>query len=71
MESLRHALKRVSDKCPENVEALSQDYDAQDIVPLNLTRAVQLSIDIGSHSITSTTNELILVRCGTHAELFG
>ena len=54
LESLRRALQRVSDKCPESIEVLSADYDAQDIVSLNLTRAVQLSIDIGSHLIACT-----------------
>ena len=54
LESLRRALQRVSDKCPESIEVLSTDYDAQDIVSLNLTRAVQLSIDIGSHLIACT-----------------
>jgi len=54
LESLRHALQRVSDKCPESVEVLASDFDAQDIVSLNLTRAVQLSIDIGSHLIACT-----------------
>ena len=54
MESLRRALQRVSDKCPPNVEILSKDFDAQDIVALNLTRAVQLSVDIGSHLIACT-----------------
>ena len=54
LESLRRALQRVSDKCPKSVEILSADYDAQDIVSLNLTRAVQLSIDIGSHLIACT-----------------
>lgn len=52
LESLRRALQRVKDKCPATVERLSNDFDAQDIVALNLTRAVQLSVDIGSHLIS-------------------
>jgi len=54
LESLRRALQRVSDKCPESIEVLTSDFDAQDIIALNLTRAVQLSIDIGSHLIAGT-----------------
>ena len=54
LESLRRAVQRVSDKCPESVEILARDFDAQDIVSLNLTRAVQLSVDIGSHLIACT-----------------
>lgn len=52
LESLRRALQRISDKCPETAEILANDFDAQDIVSLNLTRAVQLSVDIGSHLIS-------------------
>lgn len=54
IELLRRALQRVSNKCPENAEALASDLDAQDIVTLNLSRAVQLSVDIGSHLIACT-----------------
>lgn len=54
LESLRRALQRISDKCPDNAEILASDFDAQDIVALNLTRAVQLSVDIGSHLIACT-----------------
>ena len=54
LESLRRALQRVNDKCPESAEILARDFDKQDIVALNLTRAVQLSVDIGSHLIADT-----------------
>ena len=51
LESLRHCLKRIADKCPPDAETLGQDSDLQDIITLNLTRAVQLCVDIGSHLI--------------------
>ncbi len=54
LESLRRALARVRDKCPREAETLSKDYDAQDILTLNLTRAVQLCVDIGAHIIATT-----------------
>lgn len=54
LESLRRAVQRVNDTCPESVDILVKDFDAQDIVALNLTRAVQLSVDIGSHLIACT-----------------
>lgn len=54
LESLRRALQRVNEKCPASAEILARDFDAQDIVALNLTRAVQLSVDIGSHLIACT-----------------
>lgn len=54
LESLRRAILRVSDKCPASTDILAKDFDAQDIVSLNLTRAVQLTVDIGSHLIACT-----------------
>lgn len=56
LESLRRCLQRVHDKCPAQPEVLAGDPDLQDIVVLNLTRAVQLSVDIASH-ILSQSNE--------------
>ncbi|RMF20750.1 MAG: DUF86 domain-containing protein [Deltaproteobacteria bacterium] len=49
LESLRRALNRVRQACPDSAESLAADIDAQDIVTLNLTRAVQLAVDIASH----------------------
>jgi uncharacterized protein YutE (UPF0331/DUF86 family) len=46
----------VEEKTPANVDQVIQDPDIQDILVLNLTRAVQLCVDIGSHVI-SETNE--------------
>ena len=54
LESLRRALRRVKERCPDDVEILLIDMDAQDIVTLNLTRAVQLCVDIGAHLVTAT-----------------
>ena len=45
LESLRRCLQRVADKCPPNPEMLERDPDLQDIIALNLTRAVQLCVD--------------------------
>jgi uncharacterized protein YutE (UPF0331/DUF86 family) len=49
LESLRRCIQRVESKLPDNVETLLTDLDAQDIVSLNLTRAVQMSVDIAAH----------------------
>lgn len=51
LESLRRCLQRVQAKCPTAPETLALDIDLQDIVSLNLSRAVQLSVDIGAHLI--------------------
>ncbi|MDZ7804380.1 MAG: DUF86 domain-containing protein [Thiohalophilus sp.] len=54
LESLRRCLQRVEEKCPQTVEELQSDPDAQDILTLNLSRAVQLCVDIGMHIIADT-----------------
>lgn len=51
LESLRRCLKRVAQKCPSDPEILERDPDLQDIITLNLTRAVQCCVDIGAHLI--------------------
>jgi uncharacterized protein YutE (UPF0331/DUF86 family) len=51
LESLRRCLLRLEDKCPSAPEILAGDLDLQDIVALNLSRAVQISVDIGAHLI--------------------
>lgn len=51
LESLRRCLKRVAEKCPSDPVTLERDLDLQDIITLNLSRAVQLCVDIGSHLI--------------------
>ena len=51
LESLRRCLQRIQEKCPSSAETLAWDLDMQDIVALNLTRAIQLCVDIGAHLI--------------------
>lgn len=52
LESLRRCLQRIQGKCPSSAETLASDPDLQDIVVLNLTRALQLCVDIGTHLIS-------------------
>ncbi len=49
LESLRRCIKRVEQKRPDNVALLESDPDIQDILVLNLSRAVQLCVDIAAH----------------------
>jgi uncharacterized protein YutE (UPF0331/DUF86 family) len=49
IESLIRCLNRINEKKPESVDILKQDLDIQDIISINIERAVQLSVDIGSH----------------------
>ena len=51
LESLRRCLQRVAEKCPSDPDKLGRDPDLQDIVTLNLSRAVQLCVDLGAHLI--------------------
>lgn len=52
LESLRRCVARVALKCPGSADQLADDADAQDIIALNLTRAVQLCVDIASHILS-------------------
>lgn len=56
LESLRRCLQRIEAKCPLTPAELANTPDLQDVIVLNLTRAVQLSVDIASH-IISQSNE--------------
>lgn len=51
LESLRRCLWRIETKCPDDSSTLVADIDLQDIISLNLSRAVQISVDIGAHLI--------------------
>ena len=53
LDSLRRCLARVQSRCPVTAELLSQDIDAQDVVVLNLSRAVSLCTDIALHLLSS------------------
>jgi uncharacterized protein YutE (UPF0331/DUF86 family) len=52
MDSLNRCLSRLEEKTPESLALLKDNYDLQDIVSINLERAVQLSVDIGLQLIT-------------------
>ncbi len=54
IESLRRCIARVKSRCPAAVEQLAADIDAQDIVSVNLSRAVQIAVDIASHLIADS-----------------
>lgn len=54
LESLRRCVDRIADKTPPSVDQLLRDSDVQDIIALNLQRAIQLSVDIASHLIAET-----------------
>jgi uncharacterized protein YutE (UPF0331/DUF86 family) len=53
LEVLRRCVLRVEAKCPSSAADLAADQDRQDIIALNLTRAVQLSVDIAAHLLSA------------------
>lgn len=52
LDSLRRCLKRVRDRCPADVNTLAREPDLQDIVVLNLSRAVQICVDLALHALS-------------------
>lgn len=49
IESLRRCVTRIETVRPPSAEALLENVDAQDILSLNIERAVQISVDIAAH----------------------
>jgi len=54
IETIRRCLHRVKTHTPACYEDLAEDYDSQDIISLNLERAIQASVDIAAHLIVDT-----------------
>ncbi|WP_028491184.1 DUF86 domain-containing protein [Thioalkalivibrio sp. ALE19] len=54
IETLRYCVERVARRCPGNPDELASDPDAQDIIALNLARAVQQCVDVGAHLLISS-----------------
>jgi uncharacterized protein YutE (UPF0331/DUF86 family) len=54
LESLRRCLQRIKGKTPSTPAVLLEDNDLQDIICINLERAVQLCVDIASHIIAES-----------------
>lgn len=52
LDSLQRCLQRIETKCPDDPSILILDIDLQDIISINLSRAVQLSVDIGAHLVS-------------------
>ncbi|MBN2657483.1 MAG: DUF86 domain-containing protein [Spirochaetales bacterium] len=48
VDSLIRCLERIESKKPAQIENLIEDYDLQDIISVNLERAIQISVDIAA-----------------------
>jgi len=53
LESLRRCVERIRQKTPTSANELGEDYDLQDIICINLERAVQLCVDVCAHITAS------------------
>jgi uncharacterized protein YutE (UPF0331/DUF86 family) len=51
LDSLARCVRRIEDKRPATLDELIENIDIQDILSINLERAVQVSVDIGAHVI--------------------
>lgn len=54
LESLRRCVERVRSRTPASAEELSSSDDAQDIICLNLERAVQACVVIAAHIVSDS-----------------
>ncbi len=54
IETLRRCVRRIREKTPPSAAALQENYDLQDIICLNLERAVQTSVDLAAHVIADS-----------------
>lgn len=69
LESLRRCIKRVQDKTPGSPELLGSNFDLQDIIVLNLERAVQICVDVGLHIISDLEIPVPDTMAGTFTSL--
>jgi len=49
LDSLARCVRRIETKRPRTPDQLVSDIDLQDILSLNIERAVQLCVDLGAH----------------------
>ena len=69
LEALRHCLERVRARKPTSAAALASDEDVQDVLVLNLSRAVQLCVDIAAHLLTDSRQPVPATMGETFASL--
>lgn len=54
IDSILRAIDRIEIRTPKNKEDFLKDIDAQDVATLNLTRTIQLCVDIAMHIIANS-----------------
>jgi uncharacterized protein YutE (UPF0331/DUF86 family) len=58
LESLRRCTFRIQDKLPATLELLISDVAMQDVLVLNLSRAVQICVDLAMHKISTRESKV-------------
>lgn len=54
LDSLYRCINRIEEKCPADAAELKTNIDLQDVIVLNLSRAVQLCVDIAAHTLSAS-----------------
>lgn len=70
IDSILRCVKRIQTRLPETKEQFFNDLDAQDVVILNITRCVQLSVDIAMHLCVESSQAVPQTMSGAFDCLF-
>ena len=58
LDMLNRCIERIVANTPEKPELLFDDYTSQDVIVLNLQRAIQVCVDIGLHVFSKRSEPL-------------
>ncbi len=58
IDSILRCLERIQQRLPQAEGDFLHDYDAQDVVVLNLTGTIQMSVDIATH-LLAQSNQVV------------
>jgi uncharacterized protein YutE (UPF0331/DUF86 family) len=58
IDSILRCLNRIALRLPATQAEFFQDFDAQDVVVLNLTRTIQMCVDIATHILATKDQAL-------------
>lgn len=58
IDSILRCVHRITSRLPETRKLFLQDLDAQDVIVLNLSRCVQLSVDLAMHICATSMDKL-------------
>ncbi|OFZ78804.1 MAG: hypothetical protein A2583_09760 [Bdellovibrionales bacterium RIFOXYD1_FULL_53_11] len=69
IESLRNCIQRIEGKLPFAAGQLETDFDLQDIISVNLERAVQICVDIAGKVLAGSSGPSPATMCESFALL--